>query len=132
MDRLDINERKPAGMEAYLSAYGWHFSKKMYEWALSMMKDRSGNKVPPMKKDDVDSVLSSASIAVDYMGYDGPYVMAMAKSDYYGSSITSESQLAKFVGDYLHDKDGYDGVAFTRFYADCIGKGIPVLWEEMM
>ena len=35
-------ERKPSGMEEYLSNYGWHFSKAMCMWAISMMKDRKG------------------------------------------------------------------------------------------
>ena len=39
MARFDMYEKKPAGMDNYLSNYGWHFSKKMCEWAISMMKD---------------------------------------------------------------------------------------------
>ena len=34
--------------------------------------------------------------------------------------------------DYLDDPDGYRGLPFTRFYADCIGSGTPVMWEEML
>ena len=28
--------------------------------------------------------------------------------------------------------DGYDGLSFTRFVADCIGSGKPVMWEDMI
>ena len=37
MERLDSYSGYPSGMEEYLSAYGWHFSKKMCDWAVSKM-----------------------------------------------------------------------------------------------
>ena len=37
-----------------------------------------------------------------------------------------------FVRDYIDDSDGYDGLPFTRFLADCIGRGKPVIWEDMI
>ena len=36
-----------------------------------------------------------------------------------------------FVRDYIDDSDGYDGLPFTRFLADCIGSGKPVIWEDI-
>ena len=56
----------------------------------------------------------------------------MAKADYHGSSITEDAKMIKFVKDYLDDPDGYDGIALTRFYADCIGKGEIIPWEDML
>lgn len=44
----------------------------------------------------------------------------------------SEQYLLQFVKDYLDDIDGYDGKALTRFYADCIGSGTPIMWEDMI
>lgn len=133
MDRMDIYERKPAGMENYLANYGWHFSKKMAEWAISMMRDRNGAKVSIQDKATLEETMKANGIKTDTVkGYDLVYVIAMAKSDFYGNSITSDVQLYKFVNDYINDKDGYDGMPFTRFYADCLAKGEPILWEEMM
>ena len=60
------------------------------------------------------------------------YVYHMAKSDFFESSIISEQYLLQFVKDYLDDIDGYDGKALTRFYADCIGSGTPIMWEDMI
>ena len=37
-----------------------------------------------------------------------------------------------FVREYLDDSDDYDGLPFTRFLADCIGSGKPVIWEDMI
>jgi hypothetical protein len=28
--------------------------------------------------------------------------------------------------------DGYDGLPMTRFYADCIGSGNPIIWEDVI
>lgn len=64
--------------------------------------------------------------------YDVMYVYHMAKSDFFESSIISEQYLLQFVKDYLDDIDGYDGKALTRFYADCIGSGTPIMWEDMI
>lgn len=132
MDRLDLYERKPAGMEKYLSIYGWHFSKAMCNWAVSMMRDRNGARIKPTEKQSLEEMLKANNIQVQAKGYDAVYVAAMVKSDYYGSSITTDMQYLKFIADYMDDKDGYDGIAFTRFYADCLAKGIPILWEDML
>ena len=43
-----------------------------------------------------------------------------------GSSVPDEQRLALFVKDYVDDPDGYEELPFTRFYSDCIGKGIPI------
>ena len=34
--------------------------------------------------------------------------------------------MSDYIKDYVDDKDGYDGLPFTRFYADCIGSGTPI------
>ena len=36
-NRLDIRDKMPSGMEEYLSQNGWHFNKKLCEWAISNM-----------------------------------------------------------------------------------------------
>lgn len=131
--RLDIYDRLPSGMREYLSAYGWHFSKKMAEWAVSMMEGRNGENIK-MKEMEIltrDMKMNGISLT-DSAGYDAAYVEAMARADYFGSSITDDAHLYRFVKDYLEDADGYDGIAFTRFHADCIAKGMPIMWEEML
>lgn len=133
MNRLDYYDILPKGMDAYLSLYGWHFSKPMCEWAVSKMKDRNGQKVKMKSKEDVDAILKSAGVEIENdHAYDKVFVMHMGLSDYMGSSITDETHLAKYVKDVLDDKDGYDGIALTRFLADCGAKGIPVIWEDVI
>lgn len=65
-------------------------------------------------------------------GYDCVYVANMAKADYYKSSIMDEAHLALFIKDYIDDPDGYEGLPFTRFYADCIGSGCPIMWDDVL
>lgn len=134
--RLDMYERMPSGMEEFLSTYGWHFSKKLCEWAVKRMKRkdlRTGQHVPVemTKKEDLDNLFRRYGVdPTEFTAYDAMYVYHMAKADYFGSSIVEEQRLVMFVKDYLTDPDGYDEVAMTRFYADCIGKGEMPDWED--
>ena len=133
MDRLDYYDIKPAGMDAYLSHYGYHFSKPLCEWAMSMMEDRNGNKLPKLDKQIVDKALKSHGISLkNDWGYDAVYVWAMALADYFGSSITDEQHLAKYVKDYLDDRDGSETRAFDEFYAKTVALGIPITWEDVI
>jgi hypothetical protein len=81
-------------------------------------------KVTPYTKEQLDAMIKTNNINIENdVGYDALFVLNMAKADYHGSSITEDVKMIKFVKDYLDDPDGYDGIAMTRFYADCIGKG---------
>ena len=133
MDRLDYYEVFPEGMEVYLSYYGWHFSKKMCEWAVKHMRDRSNKPVAMIDKEAVDDMLRQHGIKLENdKGYDSVFVFHMGKSDYLGSSITGDAALCQYVKDVLDDRDGYDGIAFSRFIADCNAKGEPIIWENML
>lgn len=123
-------------MREYLATYGWHFSKKMCEWAVGNMKvEKNGKpeKLEAMKRDDVEEMLKKLGIKLEKdKGYDAVYAANMAKADYFKSSIPDEAHLAMFVKDYIDDVDAYPGMPFTRFYADCIGSGTPIMWEDML
>lgn len=133
MTRMDYYDILPAGMDAYLSSYGWHFSKALCEWAVSKMRDRNGNKISIRTKEQIDNILKANNVEIenDY-GYDKVFVYHMGMSDYMGSSITDEPHIAKYVKDVLDDKDGYEGIALTRFLADCSAKGVPIMWEDVI
>ena len=131
--RMDYYDIMPAGMEAYLSTYSWHFSKAMCEWAVGLMRDRNGSKVPMKTKEQVYAILKANNVSVDdNIGYDAVYLAHMVLADFMGSSITDETHLAKYVGDVLGDRDGYEGMVLTRFLADCSAMGVPIIWEDMI
>jgi len=135
--RLDARDVFPSGMEEYLAQYGWHFSKKMFEWATSNMykTDSSGNRnyITRLSKESVDDLLKRYGVVLENkIGYDYVFAANMCRADYLGSSITDDQHVALFVKDYVDDKDGYPELPFTRFYADCIGTGTPINWEDMI
>ena len=124
-------------MEEYLAQNGWHFNKKLCEWAVGKMKRKNQlnkiEKLTPFTKENLDTMLKTNNVNIENdVGYDALYVLNMAKADYHGSSITEDAKMIKFVKDYLDDPDGYDGIALTRFYADCIGKGEMIPWEDVL
>lgn len=135
--RLDARDEFPSGMEEYLAQNGWHFNKKMFTWATSNMYkiDNSGKRsyIPTLSKDAVDDMLRRYGITLENKyGYDYVYAANMCKADYLGSSVIDEQHVALFVKDYVDDKDGYPELPFTRFYADCVGTGTPIDWEDMI
>lgn len=134
--RLDMYDKLPKGMQDYLSYNGWHFNKEMCEWACKNMykKDRNGHKeyIKPYTKEQIDSLLKSYDVELHDTTYDYVYIANMCKADFYGSSITDEHKLCLYVKDVIEDPDAYEGLVFTRFYADCIGSGTPIYWEEFL
>jgi len=136
MARLDSYGQYPSGMEEYLEAYGWHFSKKMCEWAVSRMFKTENKKrvyIDMIDKDSLDSIMKRYGLKLTHdSGYDAVYVVNMCKADFYGKSIRDEASLAQYVFDTIEDADAYEGMVFTRFYADCIGSGTPIIWEDMI
>lgn len=132
--RLDVKDKFPSGMEEYLAFNGWHFNKKMCDWAVSKMRVSDGG---PLKHiytaESVETLFEKCGITLkNQFDYDCVYVANMARADFYGSSLADEIKLAKFIKDFMDDPDGYEEIAFTRFYADCIGKGIAIPWEDML
>jgi len=133
MERLDYYDIRPAGMDAYMSNYGRHISKPMYDWAVSLMRDRDGKKAKPMSKEDAKKMLEAYGVSIENdKAYDIPYTLMMAKMDYYGSSISDDIHLALFVKDYLDDRDGSSTRAFDEFYVKTVALGIPIDWEDMI
>lgn len=119
-------------MEEYLSTYGWHFNKGLCDYAVSRMKkaDASGKEIKhePISREKVEDILRKYGVDVTkFVGYDHVYVMNMAKSDFF----EDEANLARYTKKYLCDVDGYDEIALTRYYADCIGKGEIIPWEDV-
>lgn len=119
--------------DEYFDMYGGHFSKKLYEYAVSTMTDRNGKRVTPMSKEQVAEWLRANGVSLrNDKGHDAAYVRAMLYADCWGSSYTSEQQLALGVMDFLDDPDGTKTKAFDHYVVDCRSKGEPIFWDEML
>ena len=130
---LDSYEMIPEEQRQYFMNYGKNFNEKMCRFAVSMMRDRKGNKVEMVKKDDLEKKLKENKIEIENdVMYNGVYVYAMCMADFMGSSIEDEKHALLYVKDYIDDQDAADGQVFNRFFADCVNAGIPIDWAEMI
>lgn len=120
-------------MEEYLSEYGYHFNKRLYQFAVSRMRNHKGEKMNPWDIDRVDEFLKNNGVTVNNnVGYDLAYVLSMASSDYLGSSVPDDKHLALYIKDYADDPDGNKTRAFDEFYINCVAKGVPIFWDDMI
>lgn len=111
---------------------GWHFNKKMCEWAVAQMK-KNGKRIKAMSSESVEELLRKHDVELENnIGHDACYIANMCVADFYGSSIMDEKSLAKFVKDYVDDEDQQDGFIFNRFYADCAHNGVGIPWDEIL
>lgn len=132
MKSLDEYDDRPREMVKYLQYNGWHFNRKMCDFATSKMY-KNGRKLEVLSKDQVDQLLKKSNLTLENNQlWDYVYVANMAKADFFGSSLTSDNQIAHFIKDYIDDEDAYDGMPFSRFYIDTVKKGVPIDWEEML
>lgn len=127
----------PKAMLNYMQNYGKHFSKKMYEFAVSNMwkKDPNGNKerMKPMSLEEFNAFMKANGIDLkNNTLYDGAFVLSKAKSLFLGKSIADDMHLAMYVRDYIDDEDAVDGQVFNRWFSDCMLKGMPISWEDVL
>ena len=133
MKRDSLEYIIPEDMEIYLSHNGRHFSKKMYEFAVSNMYKEGGQRIQPITKEVFKSKMQQYGIKLNNdMLCDGMYVWSMCAADFLGRSVIDEQHQAMYVKDLIDDPDAVDGQIFNRFYADCCLQGIPIDWEEML
>ena len=135
---LDIRDRRPEEMEAYLSHFGWHFNKKMCEFAVSLMKKmnpQTGKKerIEPISKEKVDELLARYGIKLENNElYDYVYWANQCKADTFKSSVPDEAHMALYIKDMVDDPDAPDGMAMCMWYAKMNRAGEPVEWDEML
>lgn len=125
-------DKKPEPMINYLRYNGPHFSKKLCEFATKRMRKKEG-RISPWGKAEVDEILNTAGVEVENDNlYDTVFVANMCKADYYKSSVADKAGVARYIKDVLDDEDGYDGIAFNRWLADCARKGVAIPWDDVL
>lgn len=133
-----LNYGLPEDMEKYLSYYGFHFNKKLYEMAVGMMEKKSkttGEKegLSPVDIENLERGLKKYRVNIEHNNlYDAAYLASMVEADFWGSSIEDEEHMMRYIKDVLCDVDGYDELVFCRFIADCSAKGVSIFWDRML
>lgn len=99
-------------------------------------KNATTNRVEPIEaktKEEVESLLKKYNVVLEHnQGYDFVYVYNMGLADYFKSSIIDEQHLALYVKDVIDDVDNPSGNVFRKWYVDCIAKGEPVEWADIL
>lgn len=123
----------PEGYREYKRRNGCHFNRQLCEFAVARMEGEDGKPIKPLSKQEVEKMLEDAKVKVEHQEeYDHVFVANMGLADYLGDSVPDMEHLAKYVKNVLDDPDGYEGIAFCRWVADCVGKKVEVPWDEMM
>lgn len=132
----DINtilDLTPEGYREYKRQHGPHFSRQLCEFAVSRMTRDDDQPITPMQKREVEKLLKDSGVSLsNNSGYDHVFVANMGLADYLGDSVPDMEHLAKYVKNVIDDPDGYEGIAFCRWLADCVAKRVDVPWEEMI
>lgn len=117
----------------YLKSYGHHFTKRLCDFAVSMMETDKGEFIP-FTKDVIDQKLAATNTKLQYnVLHDYVYVANMCKADFLGESVVNDDiHLCKYIKNVIDDPDGYDGQVFNRWISDMEGMRIPIDWSEFI
>jgi hypothetical protein len=128
----------PMEMKVYLRNYGFSFSKKACDYAVSLMKKENPStkkeeKIEPWSKEQVDEMLKKFNITLENnVGYNATYVANMLKADMFKSSIVDEQRLALGVKDIIDDYDASPRLVFKKWITHMDDSGTPIEWSELI
>lgn len=128
----------PREMRAYLRNYGYSFSKKASEYAISLMRKKNTStnkfeKIDAWNKEQIDELLKRYSIKLENnIGYNYVYVANMLIADMYKSSILDEQHLALGIKDIIDDVDSNPENIFRKWLVSMDGDGNPIEWSELI
>ena len=131
-------EMMPAEMKAYLRNYGYSFSKKACEFAVSQMKRENKatgklEKIEPYSREKAEELMSKFGVKLENnIGYNFVYVLNMSLADYWKESIEDEQHLVKHVKAIIDDVDDNPDNLFRMWIAKMDGNGVPIPWEDLM
>lgn len=128
----------PPAMKSYLRNYGYSFSKKACEFAVSLMERENKatgktEKIEPYTKEKTEELMTKFGVTLKHnVGYNFVYVMNMSFADYWKESIDDEQHLVKHVRAIIDDVDDNPDNVFRMWIAKMDGNGIPIPWEDIM
>lgn len=118
--------------KSYVEKHGYHFSEKLAEYAVSLMEndDESTHKWTAAQVKSALDQLGLTDFGKSTIG-DLTYLANMAYADFYPEVVRSETACIKYAYAVAHDRDGYDGIAFSRWLSDLTGKKVTdIKWED--
>ena len=137
---MDLHEfaLMPVGQQVYVISNGYHFDKKLYEYAASLMRKvnkqtQKEEKVPAFTKEEVDTLLKKHNVDVENKGnYDYVYAAQMCRADYLGGSVPDEQRLAMYVREKCDDIDAPDGLIFREWVMKMSTMGESIDWYQFL
>ena len=128
------------GFLAYIDKHGYHFTEELAEHVSKMMENADGSKhswsAEQVKKAMVGLgffQLSDKNMTKTKSTYgDLTYLANMHYADGYPDPLKDEASCLKYAWKNANDPDGYDGMVFSRWTADAIGKGIQIDWLKFV
>lgn len=128
----------PIAMRAYLRNYGYSFSKKACDFAVSIMEKKNkatdkSEKIEPYSKEKAEELLAKHGVKLENnTGYNFVYIINMCLADFYKESIEDELHLAKHIKCIIDDIDNNPDNIFRMWIAKMDGNGIPIPWEDII
>lgn len=113
------------GFSDYINKHGYHFNEHMANAASDMMINQNGqnHKWSVRQVHDKLKLMGITDYGNSTIG-DITYLANMAYADFFPEVIKTEEDCIKYALKVVHDPDGYEGLALSRFIADLIGKKV--------
>lgn len=118
------------GYAEYVMEHGYHFTDALAETVSKKMQNVDGTP-HTWTVSEVKAVMSTLPTQHNVTWGDMTYLANMAYADFYPKVLLTENACIQYAKAVANDVDGYEGMAFCRWTADAIGKGVSVEWERM-
>lgn len=119
-------------MEEYLEEYGHTFNKRLFDFAVKLLKKRNGNSIDGYDKEGVEEILKTAGVRLPSDGsHDATYVFNLMLSDQEGGT-PDVTKAAADTERYINNPYGWRTRPFDEFYIKTVALGIPIYWDEML
>lgn len=132
---LDIYEidMMPPEMKAYLRNYGYSFSQRACEFAVSLMRTKKGEKITPYSDEQVEALLKKYGVELEKNeNYNAVYVANMLLADKMKSSIPDEAHLALGIKDVIDDYDASPRLVFKQWVTKMDDEGETIPWLKLL
>lgn len=121
------------GYFEYVKKHGYHFTDALAEHVSRMMVNASGQQ-HSWTTAQVKKAMEGLGLGIPEKVTDGDvaYAANMAFADFYPDPLKDEASCLRYAHKLANDPDGYEGMIFTRWVSDAIGKGVNIAWEKFI